>query len=115
MARAHRLVLVERSLQAGMAEAAVRRAAGAGASCLEAHDSRFLHSYVSADGRRTICVFEAPDAESVRSVQRRLGMPFDAAWPSTLHSAPPIGAGGPMGEGPDGRAPADGGPEAPES
>jgi hypothetical protein len=27
-----------------------------------------------------ICLYEAPDAESVRQAQREAGVPFDEAW-----------------------------------
>jgi hypothetical protein len=110
-----RLVVVERRLEAAVDEAGVHALAGAGAGCLEAHGCRFLASYLAPDGRRTICLFEGPDAESVRSAQRRLHMPFDAAWPSTVHAPPPSGrAGGRSREGLGGLAPAPGGLDTPE-
>jgi Protein of unknown function (DUF4242) len=78
-------VLVERTLERSLDEPALRDAVERGAWCLEAHGCRILTSYLSADGRRATCVFEAPDAESVREVQRQTGMPFDRAWPATIH------------------------------
>lgn len=33
------------------------------------------HSYVSADGTRTYCVYEAPNAEAIREAAKRAGLP----------------------------------------
>ncbi len=54
-------------------EAAIRDAAAGGAWCLEQHGCRIVWTYLSGDGRRCLCVFEAPDAESVRQAQRQIG------------------------------------------
>jgi hypothetical protein len=78
-------VLVERTLPQPMDEPAIRDAATRGAWCLEQHGSRVVWSHLSADGRRCLCVFVAPDAESVREAQKQTGMPFDRAWPATVH------------------------------
>jgi hypothetical protein len=77
-------VVVERTLLQPMNETAVRSAAARGAWCLEQRGCRSLSSYVSADGRRVVCVFSGPDAESVREAQKQVGMPFDVAWPATV-------------------------------
>jgi hypothetical protein len=42
-----------------------------------------------------ICLFEAPDAESVRIAQEKAGLPFDAAWTARVV---PHGADVPDGE-----------------
>lgn len=34
----------------------------------------------STDGRQLVCRFSAPDAESVRQLLRRAGIPFDRVW-----------------------------------
>lgn len=34
----------------------------------------------SPDGRQLVCHFRAPDAESVRQLLRRAGIPFDRVW-----------------------------------
>ena len=82
-------VLVERTLPQPMDEDAVRQAAARGAWCLEQHGCRIVWSYLSGDGRRAVCVFAGPDAESVRMTQRQTGIPFDRAWPATVHEARP--------------------------
>jgi hypothetical protein len=79
-------VVVERTFAKPLDEAAIRDAAASGAWCLDQHGCRIVWSHLSGDGRRTVCVFAGPDAESVRQVQRQTGMPFDAAWPATVHA-----------------------------
>jgi hypothetical protein len=86
-------VVIERTLPQPLDEAALRAAAEQGAWCLEARGCRTVWSYLSVDGRRCLCVFAAPDAESVREVQKQLGMPLDAAWPASVHE-PPLPPGG---------------------
>ena len=71
------VALVERSFPEPVAFEGFR---GRGASCFELHRVRFLRAYFSRDRLRMICLFEAPDAESVRIAQEKSGMPFDAAW-----------------------------------
>jgi hypothetical protein len=57
-------------------EAKVRESRG----CLSAYRVRHLRTCVSLDGLRTICEFEAPDAEAVRALSQRLGAPYDRVW-----------------------------------
>ena len=54
------------------------------AACLEVHGVRHVVSYVTPDGQRMICVFEAPDAEAVRQTARQLGYRYDSVWPATV-------------------------------
>ncbi|MBF6025216.1 DUF4242 domain-containing protein [Lysobacter niastensis] len=35
----------------------------------------WLHSYVSADRRKTFCIYDAPAPEAIRQVARRNGLP----------------------------------------
>ena len=37
----------------------------------------WVHSYVSDDRRRTLCVYDAPDPESIRKAAERNGLPID--------------------------------------
>jgi hypothetical protein len=82
-------VLVERTLDEPLDEAAIRGAAERGAWCLEKYGCRIVWSYLSGDGRRATCVFGGPDTESVRQTQKQTGMPYDRAWPATVHQPPP--------------------------
>jgi hypothetical protein len=73
-------VMVERSFSESVDVEALQAQEDAGLWCLEAHGVRFLRTYVSSDRTRLLCLYEAPDAESVRIAQRTIGMPFDRIW-----------------------------------
>ena len=49
-------------------------------ACLALRSARWMRSFHTTDGKRSICQFEAPDAESVREAFRAAGHPFDRAW-----------------------------------
>lgn len=48
--------------------------------CLDLYNVTFLHTYFAADRKRMICVYEAPDAEAVRSANRQAGVPVESVW-----------------------------------
>jgi hypothetical protein len=48
--------------------------------CLQGHNVRWMRSYMSLDRRRRICVFDAPDADSVRISFRSAGVTFERVW-----------------------------------
>jgi hypothetical protein len=73
-------VVVERTFAEPVAFEEIQAAEEGGASCLEAHGVRFLRTYFARDRRRMICLYDAPDAESVRLAERGAGVPFDRAW-----------------------------------
>ena len=52
--------------------------------CLDAHGVRHVTSYLAPDGRRMICVFEAPDAEAIRRTAAQLGYQYDSIWTATV-------------------------------
>jgi hypothetical protein len=52
--------------------------------CLAARGARWMRSFFTPDGRRAICQFEAPDAETVREAFRMAGHPFDRAWVANM-------------------------------
>jgi hypothetical protein len=74
------LVLVERSFARPVDLADVQATEDRGADCLEAHGVRFLRTFFARDRRRMICLYDAPDAESVRLAERNASVPFDSAW-----------------------------------
>ena len=78
------LVLVERSFAEPVAFAAVQALEDRGSWCLDQHHVRFLGSFFAKDRRRMICLYTAPDAETVRLTNRRLELPFDRAWSARL-------------------------------
>jgi hypothetical protein len=81
-------VLIERTFDPPVTEEEIRKAETDG-WCAKAHRVTFMRTYVSDDRRRMICLYQAPDAESVRLAQRLMTMPVDAIWAFT-----PIGPEG---------------------
>jgi hypothetical protein len=51
--------------------------------CLDAHSVRFVRSFFSLDRKLMHCIYEAPDAESVREAQSKAGLPFTRVWVAT--------------------------------
>jgi hypothetical protein len=78
------LVVVERSFPEPLGAETLRGYEERGAGCLEVHGARFLYRYFSADRTRMTCLFEAPDAESVRLAQGSARIPFDRVWTARL-------------------------------
>jgi hypothetical protein len=50
------------------------------AGCFDLHHVEWKHSFLSADGRRMLCWYQAPDAESARLALRELGSDMHAVW-----------------------------------
>jgi uncharacterized protein DUF4242 len=80
-------VIVERSFDEAVEFEALQARGEKISWCLEQHRIRLLRSYLSSDKKRMICVYEAPDAESVRIANRQADVPFDSIWTATLHGA----------------------------
>ncbi|HIK43864.1 MAG TPA: DUF4242 domain-containing protein [Leptolyngbyaceae cyanobacterium M65_K2018_010] len=66
--------------------------------CLGARMGTWQYSLLSRDRLRMLCVFEAPDAESVRESYRRAGGTFDRIWSAQRvpPAAPPQPKGVPL-------------------
>lgn len=73
-------VMVERSFEAPASMDELQARENAAAWCLEEYRVGFLRSFFSADSRRMLCLYRAPDAESVRRSQEQAKMPFDRVW-----------------------------------
>ena len=73
-------VLVERRFDKAVTLEQIQAIEDAGISCLETRDVHFVRTFFSADRQRMICLYRAPDAESVREAQREAGVPFTDAW-----------------------------------
>lgn len=57
----------------------VDAAAAEGINRINADDDvRWLYSFLSADKRKTYCLYEAPSAEAIRRAASRAGLPADA-------------------------------------
>ncbi len=59
---------------------ALERTLGA---CMEIRRVRPLGSYFSRDRRKLVCLYESPDAESVRELQDKAALPYDRVWSAT--------------------------------
>jgi hypothetical protein len=73
-------VLVARRFEEPADFEAIQAIEDAGKGCLDVHRVRFVRSFFSRDRKRMICLYEAPDAESVRMAQREAAMPVERAW-----------------------------------
>jgi hypothetical protein len=81
-------VFVERTFEVPVEYDDLQRCEQAAGSCFELHKVRFIRSYLSSDKQRMLCLYEAPDAESVRMANRQGNLPFDRAWAVTIHQEP---------------------------
>jgi len=73
-------VIVVRNFDAPVTLQEIQDIEDAGIACLDTRNVRFIRTYFSTEKTRMICLYEAPDAESVRQAQREAGVPFDDAW-----------------------------------
>ena len=53
--------------------------------CLDLHRAEYLESYLATDGLRMVCIFRAPDAESVRLANNQAGVPYTNVWTASMH------------------------------
>jgi len=74
------VLVVEHSFDPPLTEESLKAAFARLDPCLKTHGATWLRSYVSADGSRMICEFEAADAEAVRASLRSADTPFDRVW-----------------------------------
>lgn len=80
-------VLVARRFVEPVDLADIQALEDAGKGCLDTHRVCFVRSFFSLDRKRMICLYEAPDAESVRIAQREAQMPVERVC-SFLRMAP---------------------------
>jgi hypothetical protein len=73
-------VIVERSFDEPTTVEAMQAIEDASAWCLEQRQVTFLRTFFSADCKRMLCLYNAPDAESVREAQREAKMPVERVW-----------------------------------
>ncbi len=73
-------VVVERTFDEPVALEDLQAVEDANSHCLETHHVKFVRTFFSGDNRRMLCLYSAPDAESVRIAQREAGMPVDRVW-----------------------------------
>ncbi|HEX6199272.1 MAG TPA: nickel-binding protein [Thermoanaerobaculia bacterium] len=73
-------IVVERSFPEPLEETDLELANARLGPCLVQFGARHVRSLVAPDGRRTLCEFEGPDAESVRMANRMAEVPFERVW-----------------------------------
>jgi hypothetical protein len=73
-------VLVQRSFADPVELADIQAIEDAGARCLKIRRVEFVRTYFSRDRTRMVCLYRAPDAESVRAAQREAKVPFEQIW-----------------------------------
>jgi hypothetical protein len=79
-------VVVERSFDTPVALDDIQALEDANEGCLRARDVEFVRTFFSRDRKRMVCLYRAPDAESVREAQRMASMPVDSVWSFDLKS-----------------------------
>ena len=77
-------VIVEQVFDPPLTDEEHRRLSKRIDSCAQMRNARWMRSYLSADRKRMICHFEAPDAQSVRDSFRAAGAGFERVWGSEL-------------------------------
>jgi hypothetical protein len=83
------LVVVEREFDEPVDVKALFEKETKGGWCLEAHGVTFIESVLSKDRRKMVCLYEAPDAEAVRSAELRINMPVSRVWSADRMTSPP--------------------------
>ena len=73
-------VLVARRFEEPVDFDVIQALEDAGKGCLDVHRVRFIRTWFSRDRKRMMCIYEAPDAESVRIAQREANMPVEKIW-----------------------------------
>lgn len=73
-------IVVERRFDPALTDADLEHMSQRVGLCLDERDARWIRSYFAASRQRMICLFEAPDAESVRQAFRVAGLPFESVW-----------------------------------
>ena len=76
-------VLVQRSFEEPVTLEEIQAIEDEGSFCLETHKVRFLRTCFSRDRKSMVCLYQAPDAESVRIAQRQARMPVEQVWAFT--------------------------------
>ncbi len=77
-------IIVEYTFEEPMSDEALSAMSKRLDDCLEIRNGAWVRSSLSADRKRMICEFEAPDAESVREALRSARQTFDRVWPAQV-------------------------------
>ena len=77
-------VVVEREFEVPQVFEELQAVEDANSWCLETHVVTFQRSYFALDGKRMVCVYQAPDAEAVRKAQDQAGLPYLRIYQATV-------------------------------
>ncbi len=73
-------VVIERQFDQPADIDALQALENAASDCLAMHRVSFVKTFIANDKKRMICLYRAPDAESVRVAQRQAKMPVTRVW-----------------------------------
>lgn len=73
-------IVVERSFSTPQSDEDMKVVADRERPCLAVYSVQWRRSLISADRLRMVCEYEAPDAETVRKIQREAAAEFDRIW-----------------------------------
>jgi hypothetical protein len=74
------IYMVERVFSPPITEAQFMAAGEALIPCIQERGIAHLGSHFATDGSRSLCMYEATDAERVREANRTAGAPFERVW-----------------------------------
>jgi Protein of unknown function (DUF4242) len=74
------LVIIETVSEKPLTDELLDAATQVIAPCIEARNGTWRYSMLSSDRHRMICIYDAPDAESIRDAYRRGGLAPSRAW-----------------------------------
>ena len=80
-------IIVERSFAEPVTEEAVGAMMARQGPCFSIYNVKWIRSNLATDRKRSVCEYDAADAESVRSVQRASDSPFDRVWTADVFEA----------------------------
>jgi hypothetical protein len=81
------LILVENSYEPPISREAFVQGDEGLHKCMDVRGIRWVRSFLSPDGTRSVCHFEADDAETVREAFRSSGVPFGRVWAAEMIEA----------------------------
>ncbi len=81
-------MFLERTFDAPLSVGEVLTLARQSRWCYDLYNVAWRGSFLAAGGRKMICWFTAPDAESTRIALRQTGSDIRVLWPGTVHKAP---------------------------
>lgn len=80
-------IVLERRFDPGIGLGEVQQMATGAADCCRLHRVVWRMSHLAVDGRRMVCWFSAPDAESVRLALRSVDADTRVVWPASVHDS----------------------------